>query len=78
MLMPPRTGNEQVTHVVSLFDYYPASDEELPLKKGQRVAILATDESRKGWLYAQGMNLQYHFVSPAYASSRQWKARVAA
>ncbi len=43
-----------MTHVIALFDYVPADEEELPLKKGQRVAVLATDENRKGWIYAQG------------------------
>jgi hypothetical protein len=43
-----------VTHVIALFDYVPVDEEELPLKKGQRVAVLATDENRKGWIYAQG------------------------
>lgn len=52
--IPVNLVTEEVTHVIALFDYVPVDEEELPLKKGQRVAVLATDENRKGWIYAQG------------------------
>jgi hypothetical protein len=76
----------QVTHVIALFDYVPVSDEELSLKKGQRVAILATDENRKGWIYAQGEMTHLPFFLPGArpdlplfpSVNRKWQTRLVA